>query len=152
ETVQRIEKGGAEAIFLQGDVSDPQAVRRIFDAILEKWGRLDVLINNAGTSQDKTILKMPQEAWDRVLAINLNGSFYCLKQASHAMVEQRAGSILTIGSYLGFTGAYGAANYSAAKAGLVALTKSAAREMGRFGVCVNLVLPGFHNTDMNKNL
>jgi 3-oxoacyl-[acyl-carrier protein] reductase len=141
--------GGGEAF--KADVSDPAQARALVGAALNKWDRLDVLVNNAGVTRDRTILKMSEEEWRRVLDVNLSGAFWVLQAAAQAMAREKSGSILNVASIMAVKGGYGCANYSAAKAGLVALTKSAARELGRFNVRVNAILPGFHMTDMNKS-
>jgi len=134
------------------DVRDSLKVRQMMDDIVKKWGRLDVLINNAGIVRDRTILKMTNGDWNDVIDTNLSGPFWCLREAARVMVDQKAGSIVNVSSIMGLRGGYGNANYSAAKAGLIALSKSAARELGRFGIRVNAVLPGFHPTDMSAGL
>ncbi len=140
-----IECLGGSARALQADVSDEASVA----AMLKDIGQIDVLINNAAVCHDRTILKMTPEEWRSVLATDLEGAFYLLQQCGRAMVRRKEGSIISIASVVGMRGGYGNANYAAAKAGLIALTKTAAREFGRFGVRVNAVLPGFHATDMS---
>lgn len=152
ETARAVEKAGGRTLLLQGDVSKPEEVQKVFAHLRTQWGRLDVLINSAGMSRDRTILKMSAEDWDQVIRVNLNGAFYCLKEAAAIMQEQGSGVILNVGSFVGMQGAVGAANYAASKSGLIGLTKTAARELGRHRVCVNMVLPGFHTTDMNQHL
>jgi NAD(P)-dependent dehydrogenase (short-subunit alcohol dehydrogenase family) len=116
---------------------------------VERWGGLDVLVNNAGVTRDRTVLKMSEEDWRRVVDVNLSGAFWVLQAAAKAMCARKDGAILNVASIMAVRGGYGCANYAAAKAGLIALTKSAARELGRFNVRVNALLPGFHSTDMN---
>ncbi len=141
--------GGGAEIF-QADVSVREGARKLVEAAARRWGRLDVLVNNAGISRDRTILKMSEEEWRRVIEVNLSGAFWVLQAAAKVMSAQKDGAILNVASILAARGAVGGANYAAAKAGLVALTKSAARELGRFNVRVNAFLPGFHPTDMNQ--
>ncbi|HRY30103.1 MAG TPA: 3-oxoacyl-ACP reductase family protein [Elusimicrobiota bacterium] len=139
---------GGEAEVCGGDVADPAAARALVKRTVELWGAIDGLVNNAGLCRDKTILKMTEEEWRRVLDVNLSGTFWCLKFAAEEMARKKSGFIINIASLLALRGGVGCANYAAAKAGVVGLTKSAARELGRFNVRVNAVLPGFHNTDM----
>jgi 3-oxoacyl-[acyl-carrier protein] reductase len=148
-SVKAISAQGAGAEAVQADVSDPAQARSLVDAAVEKWGSLDVLVNNAGVTRDRTILKMSEEDWRRAIDVNLSGAFWTLQAAAKAMSKQKSGAILNVASIMALKGGHGCANYSAAKAGLIALTKSAARELGRFNVRVNAFLPGFHVTDMN---
>jgi NAD(P)-dependent dehydrogenase (short-subunit alcohol dehydrogenase family) len=124
------------------DVSKPDAIRDFF-AGLE---RVDLLINNAGSREDSTLVKMSESQWDRVLEVNLRGAFLCAQAVSLKMIAQRSGHIVNVGSFSGKFGNFGQANYAAAKAGLIGLTQSLAREMGKRGVRVNCVLPGFLET------
>jgi 3-oxoacyl-[acyl-carrier protein] reductase len=148
EAAAGIREAGGESILLKANVGDFVEARRLVENVLKKWGRLDVLINNAGMSRDKVILKMTERDWREVIDTNLTGTFWCLKAAAAAMVRQKSGCIINIGSLIGLRGGVGCANYAASKGGLLALTRSAARELGGFGVRVNAVLPGFHPTDM----
>lgn len=138
------------SLILQCDISDHTNAKNLVFKAMEKFGRLDCVINNAGINADKTIFKMTDEMWQAVLAANLNGTFYMVKEAMAAMAKQKSGSIINIASVSALKSYFGAANYSASKAGVIALTKTAAREAGRFGITVNAVLPGFHQTDMGK--
>jgi 3-oxoacyl-[acyl-carrier protein] reductase len=150
--VSEIKKSNGEAEVFEGDVRDSLKVRQLVDAVAQKWGRLDVLVNNAGLSRDRTILKMTNGEWNDVIDTNLNGVFWCLREAARLMSRQKAGAIINIASIMAVRPGFGNANYSAAKAGVVALTKAAARELGRFGISVNAVLPGFHKTDMSAEM
>jgi 3-oxoacyl-[acyl-carrier protein] reductase len=141
--------GNKETAVFQADVRDSLKVRQMMDAFIQRWKRLDVLINNAGINRDRTILKMTNGEWNDVVDVNLSGAFWCLREASRVMVEQKSGAIINIASIVGIRGGVGNANYAAAKAGLIGLTKGAARELGRLGIRVNAVLPGFHETDMS---
>jgi 3-oxoacyl-[acyl-carrier protein] reductase len=143
---------GTQAELFAADVSDPQQARDMVDAVVRKWGKIDGLINNAGVTRDRSILKMSLDEWRDVIDTNLSGPFYCLQAASHHMNRQKSGFIINIASLLGVHGAAGCANYVAAKAGLIGLTKAAARELGRFNVRVNAVLPGFHPTEMSDKI
>lgn len=146
-----IEKLGAKSHLLEGNVSDYSAVKSMIEKTVNELGRIDVLINNAGITKNRSIAKMPADDWDNVIKTNLNGVFYMLKEAAPVMSKAGGGAIVNIASIIGVRGARGSSNYAASKAGVIALTKTAAAEFGRFGVCVNAVLPGFHFTDMGKN-
>ena len=153
KVVQAIwEAGNKEAEAFACDVRDSIKVRQLIDAMVVRWKRLDVLVNNAGITRDRTILKMTNGEWNDVIDVNLNGAFWCLREAARVMSQQKSGAIINIASIMALRGGFGNANYAAAKAGLIALTKSAARELGRFKITVNAVLPGFHVTDMASTL
>src|SRR5688572_2668904 len=153
KVVQEIwESGNKEAEVFPCDVRDSLRVRQMIDAAVVRWKHLDVLINNAGITRDRTILKMTNGEWNEVLDVNLSGAFWCLREAARVMSRQKNGAILNISSVMASRGGFGNANYAAAKAGLLALTKGAARELGRFHITVNAVLPGFHATDMASAL
>lgn len=147
-----LKRRGASADLFPGGVSDPAQAKALVDSVVQKWGRIDGLINNAGIVRDRTLLKMTGEEWREVIDTNLSGPFYCLQAAAHHMARQKSGFIFNIASILASRGGVGCANYVAAKAGLVGLTKAAARELGRFNVRVNAVLPGFHPTEMSENI
>lgn len=147
-----VKEAGGESQIFQADVRDLGQVHRMVDGVLKKWGRLDVLANNAGLARDRTLLEMSENEWREVIDTNLTGTFWCLKSAAIPMARQKDGCIINIGSLIGWRGGFGCANYAASKAGLLALTKSAARELGGFGVRVHAVLPGFHPTDLNTAL
>jgi len=151
--VQEIfEAGNKEAEVMVCDVRDSIKVRQMMDAMVVRWGHLDVLINNAGATRDRTILKMTNAEWNDVIDVNLSGAFWCLREASRLMSKEKSGHIINIASIMAMKPGFGNANYSASKAGLIALTKAAARELGRFHITVNAVLPGFHETDMSAEL
>ena len=145
-------QGAPDAAAFPADIRDSAQVAGLIDAVMTRWGRLDVLVNNAGITRDHTILNMSDADWTDVLAVNLTGTFWCLRAAASVMIRQSGGAIVNIASIMGLRGGFGNANYSASKAGVIALTKSAARELGRFDVRVNAVLPGFHETDMSAPL
>lgn len=132
----------------RADVSKEEEVEALFDEVLAKYGRVDVLVNNAGITQDKTFHKMGADDWHHVIDVNLNGTFYCCNQAIHRMREQNFGRIVNISSIVGQQGNFGQANYAASKAGLLGLTKSLALENAVKGITVNAVCPGFIETDM----
>lgn len=138
------------ALFFQADISDHAQAKELVQKAYGAFGRIDSLINNAAITADKTIFKMTPEMWQAVLATNLNGTFYMLKEVLAVMMKQKSGAIINIASKTAFTSPSGTANYSASKAGVISLTKTAAREAGRFGITVNAVLPGFHQTDMGN--
>lgn len=151
EVVKEIVKLGADAVAVQADISDSGAVDAMAKTIIEADGRLDVLINNAGICKNTTVANMDENTWDDVIKTDLNSAFYMTRTFSKPLMKQRYGSIINIASISGVKGAFGSSNYAAAKGGLISLTKSSAMELGRFGVCVNAVLPGFHLTDMGKH-
>ncbi|MGH3087210.1 MAG: 3-oxoacyl-ACP reductase family protein [Rubrobacteraceae bacterium] len=148
ELVEKISSNGGEAAAIQGDVSDAEQAASLVEQTLEKFGGLDVLINNAGINIDKTMKKMEIEDWDKVVQVDLNSCWYTVKAALPHFMEGNGGVIINISSFIGQKGNFGQANYSAAKAGIIGFTKTAALEMARYGVTVNAVCPGFIETDM----
>lgn len=152
ETVALIEAAGGKALLSRFDVADSAQVQTALDAIIEQCGGIDILINNAGITRDGLLMKMKEEAWDQVLDTNLKGAFTCTKAVSRVMMKRRWGRVVNIGSVVGFTGNAGQANYAAAKAGLVGLTRSMARELASRAITVNGVAPGYIDTDMTSEL
>jgi 3-oxoacyl-[acyl-carrier protein] reductase len=150
--VAEIVAGGGQAIALQADVSQPEAVENFVKAVMEKWGRVDVLVNNAGITKDTLLLRMGVEEWQAVINLNLTGVFLCTKTVSKIMLKQKSGRIINIASVAGQMGNPGQANYSAAKAGVIGFTKTVAKEMAPRGITVNAVAPGFIATDMTEDL
>lgn len=150
--VAAIEAAGGTALALGGDVSDVAAVDALFAEIMSRYGQLDIVVNNAGITRDTLLLRMKPEDWQAVIDLNLSGVFYCLKAAAKIMLKQRRGRIINITSVVGISGNVGQANYSAAKAGVIGLTRTAARELASRGVTVNAVAPGFIATQMTENL
>ena len=144
---------GGQALGVAADVSRAEDAERLVKACLERFGRLDILVNNAGITRDGLVLRMKDGDWSDVLAVNLNGAFYCARAALRVILKQKqSGRIINIGSVVGSMGNAGQANYVTSKAGLIGLTKALAREVAARGVTVNLVAPGFIETDMTTNL
>ncbi|WAL62716.1 3-oxoacyl-[acyl-carrier-protein] reductase [Thermocoleostomius sinensis] len=150
--VQEIMAMGGDAIALQADVAQSDQVDALFNAVMEKWGRLDVLVNNAGIARDTLLLRMKLEDWQAVIDLNLTGVFLCTKAASKVMLKQRSGRIINVTSVVGEMGNAGQANYSAAKAGVIGFTKTMAKELASRGITVNAVAPGFITTDMTADI
>jgi 3-oxoacyl-[acyl-carrier protein] reductase len=143
---------GGEAIAVQADVAQSEQVDALFSAAMEKWGRVDVLVNNAGIARDTLLLRMKLEDWQAVIDLNLTGVFLCTKAASKIMLKQRSGRIINLTSVVGEMGNAGQANYSASKAGVIGFTKTVAKEVASRGITVNAVAPGFITTDMTADL
>ena len=143
---------GSEAITLQANVAEAEQVDGLFHAVMEKWGRIDVLVNNAGIARDTLLLRMKLEDWQAVIDLNLTGVFLCTKAASKVMLKQRSGRIINLTSVVGEMGNPGQANYSASKAGVIGFTKTVAKEVASRGITVNAVAPGFIQTDMTADL
>lgn len=152
EVVAKINSMGCEAIALQADVSKAEQVDSLINSVMEKWGRFDVLVNNAGITRDTLLLRMKPEDWQAVIDLNLTGVFLCTRAVSKVMLKQRSGRIVNITSVAGQMGNPGQANYSAAKAGVIGFTKTIAKELASRGITVNAVAPGFIETDMTSNL
>ncbi|MGD0971598.1 MAG: 3-oxoacyl-[acyl-carrier-protein] reductase [Desulfobaccales bacterium] len=151
-TQQEVTGRGAQAKLIEFNVADAGQVQQAVDEILKESGRLDLLVNNAGITRDNLILRMKEEEWDAVLAVNLKGAYNCIRAVSKAMVKQRFGRIINISSVVGVMGNPGQANYVASKAGLIGLTKSVARELASRNITVNAVAPGFIQTEMTESL
>jgi 3-oxoacyl-[acyl-carrier protein] reductase len=152
ETVALIENAGGQARSSRFDVAEAAQVQPAIEAMIEQCGRIDILVNNAGITRDGLLMKMKEESWDQVLDTNLKGAFTCIKAVSRPMMKQRWGRIVNISSVIGFMGNAGQVNYAAAKAGLVGLTRSAARELASRSITVNGVAPGYIDTDMTSEL
>ncbi len=152
ELVSEIKSSGGEAVAVVGDVAVSADADSLIDTAVKTYGRVDVLVNNAGITRDGLLLRMKDEDWDMVLDVNLKGAFLCTRAAAKVMSKQRSGRIINISSVVGEMGNAGQANYCASKAGLLGLTKSVARELARRNVTVNAITPGFITTDMTEEL
>ncbi|KJE27586.1 3-oxoacyl-[acyl-carrier-protein] reductase [Geobacillus kaustophilus] len=152
EVAEAIRSLGREAIAVQADVARAEDVERMVKTTIDHFGRLDILVNNAGITRDNLLMRMKEEEWDAVINTNLKGVFLCTKAATRPMMKQRYGRIVNIASVVGVIGNPGQANYVAAKAGVIGLTKTAARELASRNITVNAVAPGFITTDMTEAL
>jgi 3-oxoacyl-[acyl-carrier protein] reductase len=152
ELITTIKNAGGEAIAVQADISNEEEAKRLMEEAVKQFGRLDILVNNAGITKDTLMMRMSEEDFNSVIDINLKGTFLCTKHASNIMLKQRSGKIVNISSVSGLIGNIGQVNYAASKAGVIGLTKSAARELAARGITVNAVAPGFIETDMTDKL
>jgi 3-oxoacyl-[acyl-carrier protein] reductase len=152
KTRKDIEDMGRRAVAAQVDVTDYAKVDEALNLILDKLGKVDILVNNAGITKDNLLLRMSQAEWDAVINVNLKGTFNCIRAVSRPMIKQRSGRIISIASIIGIIGNPGQANYSASKAGIIALTKTAAKELSSRNINVNAVAPGFIQTAMTDKL
>jgi len=152
ETAKELEAAGGRAMAVNVDVTRLGDVEKMVESALARFGRIDILINNAGIARDKLILRMAEEDWDTVLAVNLKGTFNCTKAVIKHMSKQRSGKIVNIASVVGEMGNAGQANYSASKAGVIGLTKTIAREFAQRGINVNAIAPGYIQTPMTDVL
>ncbi len=148
DTAAACEKLGAKAVILPADVSKADEVAAMFEQALIELGRIDILVNNAGITRDALLLRLTDEDYDKVLAVNLRGAFLCMRQAAKLMLKQRGGRIISLSSVVALRGNAGQVNYAASKAGLIGMTKSLARELAGRGVTVNALAPGFIQTAM----
>lgn len=149
---QLTDEHGVTALAIQADVSSFEEAGNLITCVKERFGRIDVLVNNAGITRDGLLMRMKEQDFDDVISVNLKGAFNCLRHVTPLMVKQRGGRIVNVSSAVGLAGNAGQANYAAAKAGLIGLTKSAAKELARRGITVNAVAPGFISTDMTDAL
>ncbi len=149
---QEIEGAGGKAILVQADVADGEAVKAMIGKVTEAFGSIDILVNNAGITRDGLLLRMKEADWDAVINTNLKGIFHCTKLVSKLMMKKRSGRIVNMASVVGITGNAGQANYAAAKAGVIGFSKSIAKELASRGITVNMVAPGYIETDMTAVL
>ncbi len=152
ETEQAIQSLGRQALTLATDVGQAQSVQQTVNETLKAFGRLDILINNAGITRDGFLIRMSEDDWDQVLTVNLKGAFLFTKAVARGMIKQKSGVIVNLASIIGLIGNAGQCNYAASKAGLIALTKSAARELASRNIRINAVAPGFIETKMTAAL
>ena len=148
EVLEKLSSNGVEAVALGADVSKPDQARQLIEETLDGFGRIDVLVNNAGIAIDKTMRKLTTEEWDTVVQVDLNSCYYTVKPALEHLIEQQSGKIINISSFVGEAGNFGRTNYAAAKAGIIGFTKAATQELARYQVTVNAVCPGFIETEM----
>lgn len=152
EVLQQIEAAGQKAVIKKCDVSDFTQCEAFFKEVVKELGRVDILINNAGITKDDLLMKMSEEAFDQVIQVNLKGTFNCIRFVSRQMLKQRSGRIINMSSVVGVLGNAGQVNYAASKAGVIGITKSAARELASRGITVNAIAPGFIQTEMTDVL
>ncbi len=152
ETAAEIHRLDRQAVALSIDVGKPEDADRLAAETLQHYGRIDILVNNAGIARDNLLLRMDEKEWSAVLTVNLTGVFHCMKAVTRPMIKQRSGKIINMASVVGLMGNAGQANYAAAKAGVIGLTKSAAKELGSRNIQVNAVAPGYIDTEMTRNL
>lgn len=151
ETVEELHTQGLEATFYPVNIGEFDQVKKLFQLVVDKYGTVDVLVNNAGINRDSTIVKMSEEQWKQVIDINLTGTFFCTQEAAKIMKEKEEGRIISISS-ASWLGNFGQANYAASKAGVVGLTKTAARELAKKQITCNAICPGFVDTDMTREV
>ncbi|WP_217269726.1 3-oxoacyl-[acyl-carrier-protein] reductase [Neobacillus endophyticus] len=152
EVVDEIKALGKEAFAIKCDVSNSAEVADMIKTVIDRFGKFDILVNNAGITKDNLLMRMKEEEWDDVISINLKGVFLCTKAVTRQMMKQRHGRIINIASIVGVSGNPGQANYVAAKAGVIGLTKTTARELASRNITVNAIAPGFITTDMTDKL
>jgi len=152
ELLATIKNAGGEAIAVQADISKEEEAKKLIEEAVKHFGRLDVLVNNAGITKDNLLMRMSEADFMSVIDINLKGTFFCTKYAATVMLKQRSGKIINISSVVGITGNVGQANYAASKAGVIGMTKAVARELSSRGITVNAVAPGFIESDMTDKL
>ena len=152
EVKNEVESAGGKAVIIQCNVADFDACKEFIETVIKEQGRIDILVNNAGITKDGLLMKMSEEDFDKVLDTNLKGTFHTIRAALRQMIRQRSGRIINMASVVGVSGNAGQANYAASKAGVIGLTKTAAREVASRGITVNAVAPGFIETEMTAVL
>jgi 3-oxoacyl-[acyl-carrier protein] reductase len=152
EVVEMIKKMGRKAVAIKGNVAVKTEAEKIIQKAIENFGKIDILVNNAGVSKPNMLYKMTEEQWNEVIDIQLKGPFLCIQAAAKYMMERKSGKIINVTSSAGLWGTKGQINYSSAKGGIVALTKSAARELAGYGITVNVVQPGYVSTEMTEKI
>lgn len=152
QVAEEIKSKGRQALVVQGNVASAEDVERLVKQTIDTFGKVDILVNNAGITRDNLLMRMKEAEWDEVINTNLKGVYNCIKAVTRPMMKQRSGRIINVASVVGVMGNPGQANYVAAKAGVIGLTKSAARELASRGITVNAVAPGFIETDMTDKL
>lgn len=152
ETVELCKAFGVKSMAIQTDVSDYKQCEEMFDKVIKEFGKIDILVNNAGITKDKLLMGMSEDDFESVININLKGTFNCMKLVSKLMIKQRYGRIINLSSVVGVRGNAGQVNYSASKAGVIGMTKSAAKELASRNITVNAVAPGMIDTDMTSVL
>jgi 3-oxoacyl-[acyl-carrier protein] reductase len=152
ETVGLVQQLGRKALAVSVNVGDWDQAKGMIDRVLKEWGRVDIMVNNAGITRDGLLMRMKEEDWEAVLQVNLTGTFFCAKAVLPSMSKQRSGRIVNIASIVGAIGNIGQANYAASKAGVIGLTKTIAREYASRNITVNAVAPGFIDTAMTRHL
>lgn len=152
EVVTQIMDMGSKAVAVKADVSKRDEAENLINTAIETFGRVDILVNNAGFTRPAMMLKMTDEEWDAVVNIHMKGAFLCSQAAARHMVEHKSGKIINVSSVAGIVGTVGQINYSAAKGGVVSMTKSMARELARYGICVNVISLGIVATDMTEKI
>jgi len=143
---------GVKAISVAGDISKPEDIKLLFNAANDTFGGVDILVNNAGITRDNLLIRLDEQSWDSVMAVNLKGAFLCIKAAARGMMKKRYGRIINMSSVVGIMGNAGQVNYAASKAGIIGLTKSVAKEVGKRNITVNAIAPGFIETPMTEKL
>ena len=152
QTAAELQSTSSEMMLVKADVADSSSVKDMVKQVVKQWGKIDILVNNAGITRDNLLPRMSDEAWDDVINTNLRGAYLCTKYAIRPMMEQSWGRVINIASLAGVVGNIGQANYSASKGGLIAFTKSLAREVGSRSITANVIAPGFIVTDMTDKL
>ena len=152
EVKNEVESAGGKAVIIQCNVADFDACKEFIETVIKEQGRIDILVNNAGITKDGLLMRMSEEDFSDVIDVNLKGTFHCIRFASRQMMKQRSGKIINLASVVGISGNAGQVNYAASKAGIIGMTKSAAKELASRGITVNAVAPGFIETEMTEVL